>query len=359
MRCFLTPLTVTASGSIGDDITKTYDRNPYAGSAVYNPAEAETSPNLFGTLSYGASEGAVNAGTYDLTLGGLYSNQQGYDITLGSGTLTILPKALTGNITAANKFYDATTEARITSRTLTGVIAGDVVSYRGGTATFADPDVGVDKTVTATGLSLTGASAGNYIVNSTAYTTANITLFDPTPYIYGLEIGGAIGVVSGVAGYYLIPVVTNLFPAPPPIIIERPPNGPPLPPPLILSYLAPPPVVDTSGGITVQVLRGWQMPTGNTPGREGLIIVSIAEELTQPGSLFSFALPERIANEIAAHNYPVTITLADGSPLPVWLQYNPDSKTFTAANVPAGSLPITIMINFGGQSWKLEIKKQQ
>ena len=101
------------------------------------------------------------------------------------------------------------------------------------------------------------------------------------------------------------------------------------------------------------------MPTNGMPGRDGLIMVSIAEELTQPGSVFSFALPERIANEIAAHNYPVTLTLADGSPLPAWLQYNPDSKTFTASNIPGGSLPITISINFGGQTWKLEIKKQQ
>ncbi len=71
--------------------------------------------------------------------------------------------------------YNATTVATITSRTLTGVIGADVVTYSGGTATFADKNVGAGKVVTATGLALTGADAGNYTVNTTALTNANIT----------------------------------------------------------------------------------------------------------------------------------------------------------------------------------------
>ena len=82
---------------------------------------------------------------------------------------------LTGSITAANKVYDGNTSATITSRTLTGVIGGDTVSYVGGTATFADKNVGTGKTVTGTGLGLAGADAGNYTVNTTATTTADIT----------------------------------------------------------------------------------------------------------------------------------------------------------------------------------------
>jgi hypothetical protein len=120
----------------------------------------------------------------------------------------------------------------------------------------------------------------------------------------------------------------------------------------------PSPVVDISG-ISVTLLREWQMPTGSTRGREGLIMVSISDELAQPGSYFSFALPGGIAKEIAARNCLVGLTLANGRPLPAWLKYNPESKTFTAANVPGGGLPVTIAINFCGQSWKLEIKKQQ
>src|SRR5204862_378332 len=80
-----------------------------------------------------------------------------------------------GSITAANKVYDATTAASITSHTLSGVISGDVVSYVGGSASFANKHVGTGKTVTATGLSLSGTDAGNYSVNSTALTSADIT----------------------------------------------------------------------------------------------------------------------------------------------------------------------------------------
>ncbi len=90
-----------------------------------------------------------------------------------SGVVTQLP--ITGSITASNKVYDGMTAATIATRTLVGVISGDAVTYTGGTATFSDKNVGTAKTVSATGLGLTGGDAGNYSVNSTASTTANIT----------------------------------------------------------------------------------------------------------------------------------------------------------------------------------------
>jgi hypothetical protein len=91
-------------------------------------------------------------------------------------TISVAQKTITGAITANNKTYDATTAGTIATRTLSGVTNYDVVSLTGGTATFADKNVGNGKTVTATGLSLTGANAGNYVLASTAATnTANIT----------------------------------------------------------------------------------------------------------------------------------------------------------------------------------------
>lgn len=80
-----------------------------------------------------------------------------------------------GSITAQDKPYDGNTTAVILLRTLTGAIPGDNVSYSGGTATFSSPDVGNNKTVTATGLTLAGTDAPNYSVNTTASTTASIT----------------------------------------------------------------------------------------------------------------------------------------------------------------------------------------
>ncbi len=100
----------------------------------------------------------------------------GFQISNGSGSLTVNQKTLTPNITADNKIYDGSTSATILTRTLTGGIVGsDNVTLTGGTASFSDKNVGNGKTVTATGLSLAGTSAGNYDLSLTPATTANIT----------------------------------------------------------------------------------------------------------------------------------------------------------------------------------------
>src|SRR5262249_43171172 len=93
-----------------------------------------------------------------------------------SSTFTVSQATVTGSITANSKVYDGTTAATIATRSVSGALAGDNVSLSGGTASFASKTVGVAKTVTATGLSLSGADAGNYQLASTsASTTANIT----------------------------------------------------------------------------------------------------------------------------------------------------------------------------------------
>ncbi|MEX0744164.1 MAG: MBG domain-containing protein, partial [Phycisphaeraceae bacterium] len=90
-------------------------------------------------------------------------------------TADITARGITGRITADNKVYDATGTATILTRTLTGVLGTDAVSYSGGAALFSDKNVGTDKTVTGSGLGLSGADAGNYTVNATATTQADIT----------------------------------------------------------------------------------------------------------------------------------------------------------------------------------------
>jgi hypothetical protein len=109
-----------------------------------------------------------------ITLSGTDAGNYSFNTT-ASTTGNITAKTLVGSITAANKVYDGTTAATLTSRTLAGVVAGDSVSYVGGTATFDTKDVGTGKTVTATGLGLSGTDAANYTVNTSATTTANIT----------------------------------------------------------------------------------------------------------------------------------------------------------------------------------------
>ncbi|HET7691029.1 MAG TPA: YDG domain-containing protein [Nocardioidaceae bacterium] len=95
--------------------------------------------------------------------------------SVATTTANITAKSITGTFTADNKEYDGNTSATVLSRGLAGVINDDVVSLSGGTATFADKNVGTAKVVTLTGGSLTGADASNYTLSSVATTTANIT----------------------------------------------------------------------------------------------------------------------------------------------------------------------------------------
>jgi hypothetical protein len=92
----------------------------------------------------------------------------------GGGVITA--RTVIGGITAASKTYDRTTSATIAGRTLTGALSSDAVTLSGGTGTFGDPNAGSGKTVTATGLSLSGADADNYDLSSTTATAkADIT----------------------------------------------------------------------------------------------------------------------------------------------------------------------------------------
>jgi autotransporter-associated beta strand protein len=142
---------------------------------VVNASSSATivSPTLSTSLN-------LNAGTYkQAVVAGLSGADAGNysfgGFTTATNNYTVNQLALTGAITAGNKIYDATNVATITGRSLTGAVVGDVVTYSGGTATFSDQNAAPGKVVTETGLVLAGTDAGNYSVNSTALTSANIT----------------------------------------------------------------------------------------------------------------------------------------------------------------------------------------
>ena len=102
-----------------------------------------------------------------------------YTLTQPSLTSDITAKSLTvSGVTAQAKVYDGGTSATLGmgSASLVGVIGGDTVSLNTGAATgsFATKVVGVGKTVTVAGLTLSGADAGNYSVSQPT-TTASIT----------------------------------------------------------------------------------------------------------------------------------------------------------------------------------------
>ncbi|MES1981690.1 MAG: YDG domain-containing protein [Pseudomonadota bacterium] len=169
LRSFMTPLTVTANND-----SKVYDKLAYSGG---NGVTYSVTPNanLLGTVSYGgSSQGAINAGSYVITPGDLYSNQQGYIISYSNGTATITPKALSvSGTTASNKIYNGTTAATLTGGTLSGVISGDTVTLTQA-GIFTSKNVGTGIAVTGAD-TLGGASASNYSVIQPTGLTANIT----------------------------------------------------------------------------------------------------------------------------------------------------------------------------------------
>ena len=94
--------------------------------------------------------------------------------TTTTTTANITQKAITVTATGINKVYDATLNDAVTLKA-TGMISGDAYGLSSASALFADKNVGFGKSVTVSGIALTGINAGNYTTNATAVTTATIT----------------------------------------------------------------------------------------------------------------------------------------------------------------------------------------
>lgn len=135
-----------------DDVTNSYTIAAFADKNVGNPKQVGVS---------GISIGGADAGNYIL------------QNTTASATANITPASLTLSATGIDKVYDATTAATVTLSD--NRIAGDVFSDSYTSASFADKNAGTGKTVSVSGISISGADAGNYSFNTSTATTASIT----------------------------------------------------------------------------------------------------------------------------------------------------------------------------------------
>ena len=152
---------------------------------------------------------ALSAGTCTLV-----SSQPGNDSVSAAGSVTtvieILRKPIVITGLTASKAYDGERSAPLTgTAALAGVIDGDQVSLSGTpVGTFDDAAVG-DRTVTISGLSLTGADAGNYLLDtqiSGSVSKATPTLnWNPTrifaPSQSGSELSEALALSGGSVSY--------------------------------------------------------------------------------------------------------------------------------------------------------------
>ncbi|MCE5265651.1 MAG: YDG domain-containing protein, partial [Deltaproteobacteria bacterium] len=138
-----------------------------------------------------SSTGHYTAGSHDVSYTGGLVSSLGYGFTDNTGSVNefaVEKKAITATgIAASAKAYDGDASASLDfgSALITGGAAnsgdkryytGDIVNLDGSGAagTFADKNAGAGKAVTVTGLSLSGADAGNYTVSDASNATADI-----------------------------------------------------------------------------------------------------------------------------------------------------------------------------------------
>jgi hypothetical protein len=207
LRTFLKPLTISTN-----NVSKTYDGTNYTGGTLdYAVHGSYDSSKLLGTATLaGSALNARNAGTYNLDIGGLYSGQDGYDLVVDTGTLTINKRLLTLTATDASKEYDG----KLTSADkplISGRQRGD--SIVGLTQSYLDKNAGTGKTINVNaGYTIRDGNNGNnydvVIVNSTAgvitpkaltiSTVANSKVYDGgltsanKPLVTGLVTGDSV-----------------------------------------------------------------------------------------------------------------------------------------------------------------------
>lgn len=201
-----------------DVVTNQYDITYVNGTLTVNSAEVTLTANS-GTETYDGTEKTVagfvpsvegltfadtvsagvsgtNAGEYDVTFGGVTLNETkdttgNYVVSeTTNGKLTIKPREVTvSGIKAEDKTYDGTTKATLdfSNVTINDAVDGDdlTVSAEG---MFEDANVGTDKNVTLSGMTLGGESAANYTLAAEGQqtkATASISALDVTVKIVG------------------------------------------------------------------------------------------------------------------------------------------------------------------------------
>ena len=107
-------------------------------------------------------------------------------------SFSLYPKPVTvSGITATDKVYDGTTVATLVTSgaTISDIVSGDKVTIdaTNATGTFDTKDVGNGKTVTISGLALSGEDAANYTL-STVTATGNITAKELTADVSGVSV---------------------------------------------------------------------------------------------------------------------------------------------------------------------------
>jgi hypothetical protein len=165
-------VTATAANKVYDGTTAATVTLSSSGVVAGDAVSFSDTGATFATKNVGTGETVTIAGISD-------SGADAGNYTLANTSTTTLanitPLGIIVSGTAQSKVYDGTTAATVGTLTGSGVLAGDTVTFADTGATFNTKNVGTGKTVTISGISAGGADGGDYTVNSTAITTANIS----------------------------------------------------------------------------------------------------------------------------------------------------------------------------------------
>jgi filamentous hemagglutinin family protein len=186
-------------------ITKTYDGTTHligVGGTTFTLGGAVAGDTItFGGSLVGSFAGRDAGGGIDVTESGLTVTATrggvtvlGYSLgavsndpigTIAKATLTA---TLAGTVT---KTYDGTDVATLSAGnlTLSGLVSGDSVSVAAGSANYASPDVGTGIAVDASGYTLSGADASNYVL---AATSGSATIGDITRKALTVSLTGTV-----------------------------------------------------------------------------------------------------------------------------------------------------------------------
>ncbi|MEI7934831.1 MAG: YDG domain-containing protein, partial [Chlorobiaceae bacterium] len=390
-----------------DNVTKTYNGLfdvPVAYSATVGNLVAGDLVNTAATLLYVDKNVGANK---TINVSGLTLKDVSGSNMTGNYSITYTP-SITGSITQASltvmapnsvtKIYNGLFDVPVAYSATLGLLAtGDSVNSAA-TLLYADKNVGTNKTINVSGLTLKDVSGsnmtGNYSITYTPSITGSITpapltvtarnqtklydgssysggngvVFEPVPsssdydgtLVYTGTSQGAIQrgtYVITPGGYtssnYNITfadgqlTILSSVPTPQEWFVSNIPSSPP-------ATLVQVNVGDKTQGNESGVpgLKSMDAVSGN---EQPVTRVFMPEEFVRSSSSFIFPLPENVQSQLSGSIGPENVFLQDGSPLPSWLQYDAQNKVFRANHAPEGAIPVTVIVKQGDLSWSVVI----
>jgi hypothetical protein len=178
----VTTLTGTFTKTYDSTLNLTIPANSYTltSSGLVTGDTISTSGALAGTLNFKdvSTATTVTLNPTQVTLVASHGGIPvfGYTLASASGAATVTPATVTAGLTGTvDKTYDGTTTATLASNnyTLSGVFSGDTVNLNDPVVGAYDtPNAGSGKTVTVSGLAISGASVSDYVLASPTISAA-------------------------------------------------------------------------------------------------------------------------------------------------------------------------------------------